>query len=235
MADTAEGRKVHFPKVGERHWRRVKETLGPLVAVANPLDYHTFIWNNEPAMTATFTAMVSGGYDFNLLVIDFPRSDRCSDADWWATINAFEAALKANGAKGGIVASLPENLPEEYCAGLIKRGHRAALRHSRGDGRGGGGSGDWRGVATACHSRLAGEVASQSAAKRAGWAYRRQGTRSPDPSPQGGGVTLRCHPRRSLRQGHAGEPPAFPCRPAAELSPSMRRSQPPPRSAFPSR
>ena len=122
MADTAEGRKVHFPKVGEQHWRRVKETLGPLVAVANPLDYHTFIWNNEPAMTATFTAMVSGGYDFNLLVIDFPRGDRCSDADWWATINAFEAALKANGAKGGIVASLPENLPEEYCAGLIKRG-----------------------------------------------------------------------------------------------------------------
>ena len=122
MADTAEGRKVYFPKVGEQHWRRVKQTLGPLVAVANPLDYHTFIWNNEPAMTATFTAMVSGGYDFNLLVIDFPRSDRCSDADWWATINAFEAALKANGAKGGIVASLPENLPEEYCAGLIKRG-----------------------------------------------------------------------------------------------------------------
>ena len=122
MADTAEGRKVHFPKVGERHWRRVKDTLGPLVAVANPLDYHTFIWNNEPAMTATFSAMVSGGYDFNFLVIDFPRTDRCSDAEWWATINAFEAALKANGAKGGIVASLPENLPEEYCAGLFKRG-----------------------------------------------------------------------------------------------------------------
>jgi acyl-CoA synthetase (NDP forming) len=122
MADTAEGRKIYFPGVGEQHWRRVKETLGPLVAVANPLDYHTFIWNNEPAMTATFTAMVSGGYDFNLLVIDFPRGDRCSDADWWATINAFEAALKVNGAKGGIVASLPENLPEEYCARLFKRG-----------------------------------------------------------------------------------------------------------------
>ncbi|HTV67170.1 MAG TPA: acetate--CoA ligase family protein [Rhizobiaceae bacterium] len=122
MADTAEGRKVFFPSVKEAHWRRVKETLGPLVAVANPLDYHTFIWNNEPAMTATFTAMVSGGYDFNMLVIDFPRNDRCSDADWWATINAYEFALKTNKAKGGIVVSMPENLPEEYCAGLIKRG-----------------------------------------------------------------------------------------------------------------
>ncbi|MGE0500524.1 MAG: acetate--CoA ligase family protein [Rhizobiaceae bacterium] len=122
MADSAEGRKVFFRKVEEAHWRRVKDTLGPLVAVANPLDYHTFIWNNEPAMTATFTAMVSGGYDFNLLVIDFPRNDRCSDADWWATINAYEAALKSNNAKGGIVTSMPENLPEEYCAGLIARG-----------------------------------------------------------------------------------------------------------------
>jgi len=122
MADSAEGRKVFFPKVTETHWRRVKDTLGPLVAVANPLDYHTFIWNNEPAMTATFTAMVSGGYDFNILVIDFPRKDRCSDADWWATISAYEAALKANKAKGGIVVSMPENLPEEYCAGLIRRG-----------------------------------------------------------------------------------------------------------------
>ena len=50
----------------------MKSTLGPLVAVANPLDYHTFIWNNEPAMTATFTAMVSGGFDLNMLVLDFP-------------------------------------------------------------------------------------------------------------------------------------------------------------------
>ena len=51
-------------------------------------------------MTATFTAMVSGGFDLNLLVLDFPRPDRCSDADWWATLRAFEAALKANKAQG---------------------------------------------------------------------------------------------------------------------------------------
>ena len=81
------------------HRAKVKSTLGPLVAVANPLDYHTFIWNNEPAMTATFTAMVSGGFDLNMLVLDFPRGDRCSDADWWPTVNAFEAALKTNKAQ----------------------------------------------------------------------------------------------------------------------------------------
>ena len=77
-----------------------KETLGPLVAVANPLDYHTFIWNNEPAMTATFGAMVSGGFGLNMLVLDFPRTDRCSDADWWSTVNAFESGAEGQCGKG---------------------------------------------------------------------------------------------------------------------------------------
>jgi acyl-CoA synthetase (NDP forming) len=122
MADSAEGRWVNFPALTDTHRAHVKSTLGPLVAVANPLDYHTFIWNNEPAMTATFTAMVSGGFDLNMLVLDFPRPDRCSDTDWWATLRAFESALKTNRAQGAIVSSLPENLPEEYTAGLMARG-----------------------------------------------------------------------------------------------------------------
>lgn len=122
MADSAEGRPIHFPKLADTHRAQVKKTLGQLVAVANPLDYHTFIWNNEPAMTAAFTAMVSGGFDLNMLVIDFPRGDRCSDADWFPTLRAFEAALKTNAAKGALVVSMPENLPEEYCADLIARG-----------------------------------------------------------------------------------------------------------------
>ena len=122
IADSVEGREVGFPALDEDHRARVKQTLGPLVAVANPLDYHTFIWNNEPALRETFTAMVSGGFDLNLLVLDFPRNDRCSDADWWPTVRAFEAALRANAAHGAIVASMGENLPEAHCADLLSRG-----------------------------------------------------------------------------------------------------------------
>jgi acyl-CoA synthetase (NDP forming) len=137
MADTAEGRPVHFPKLTEGHRARVQETLGSLVAVANPLDYNTYIWAKEEALTATFTAMVSGGFGLNMLVLDFPRTDRCSDADWWFTVNAFEKALKANdpppftrdhahrggaGAKGAIVASMGENLPEGHAEELLRRG-----------------------------------------------------------------------------------------------------------------
>ncbi|MEP7455639.1 acetate--CoA ligase family protein [Phyllobacterium sp. SB3] len=122
MADSAEGRLVNFPPLTPEHRAKVKSTLGPLVAVANPLDYHTFIWNNEPALTDTFTAMVSGGFSLSCLVLDFPRKDRCSDVDWWSTVRGFESALRKNKAKGAIVASLPENIPEEYMVGLMGKG-----------------------------------------------------------------------------------------------------------------
>jgi len=122
MADAAEGRPVVFPKLDEEHRAAVKETLGPLVAVANPLDYHTFIWNNEDAMRQTFTAMVSDSFDLNMLVLDFPRNDRCSDADWQPTLRAFQSALSAKSARGAVIASMPENMPESQAKTLVGQG-----------------------------------------------------------------------------------------------------------------
>ena len=122
MADEAVGRKVWFPALTDAHRARVAQALGPLVAVANPLDYNTYIWNNEPAMTEAFSAMVSGGFGLNILVLDFPRLDRCSDADWWTTVRAFDKALKANAAKGAIVSSMLENLPEAHAETMLAQG-----------------------------------------------------------------------------------------------------------------
>lgn len=124
MADSAEGRLVHFPSLSDQHQARVQATLGPLVAVANPLDYNTHIIGKEPEMTETFTTMVSGGFDLNMLLVDFPRDDRCSNTDQWGQENlrAFETALEVNEARGAIVSSLPENLSEGRSAELIDKG-----------------------------------------------------------------------------------------------------------------
>ncbi|MFQ3458344.1 acetate--CoA ligase family protein [Bradyrhizobium sp. UFLA01-814] len=123
MADSAEGRVVHFPRLTDQHRAHVQSVLGPMVAVANPLDYNTYFWNKEPELTKTYSAMVSGEFDLNIVVLDFPRSDRCPNSAGYGTIlRAFEASLKANNARGAIVSSLPENMPEDQIAGLIERG-----------------------------------------------------------------------------------------------------------------
>lgn len=122
MADAADGRDVFFPPLEAGHGEKVRATLSSLVAIANPLDYHTFIWNDGPAMTKTFQAFTAGDFDLNMLVLDFPRNDRCSDEAWWVAVNAYADALQANGVPGAVVASMTENLPEEYCAGMLARG-----------------------------------------------------------------------------------------------------------------
>ncbi|TPW27945.1 acetate--CoA ligase family protein [Pararhizobium mangrovi] len=122
MADAAHGRGIGFPALDATHRERVGETLGPLVAVANPLDYNTFIWNDEPALKRTFTAFATSDFACNLLVLDFPREDRCSCADWWPAIDAFESALSNNASRGAIVVSMTENVAEAHAEALIARG-----------------------------------------------------------------------------------------------------------------
>ena len=122
MADAAVGRAVHFPPVAAPHAGRIREAVGPLVAIGNPLDYNTFMWGDEAALTAAMTAVTAGGYDLNMLVLDFPRGDLCSDATWWPSVEAFAAALKSNQARGAVVSTMGENLPESAAHELFRRG-----------------------------------------------------------------------------------------------------------------
>ena len=122
LADTIEDTDLMFPDLEPAHAAAVRATVHPLVTVANPFDYHTFSWGDEAALTETFTALARGSFDANLLVLDFPRTDRCDDTDWETAVNAFERAMRSTGAKGVIAATLAENLPEGRAARLIERG-----------------------------------------------------------------------------------------------------------------
>ena len=112
VADGARSRDLIFPAFGADHRDRVAATLNEMVAVTNPLDYHTFIWGDRGRLEACFTAVLSGGFDAALLVLDFPRAglDR---SRWWPTLAAFGAASAATGVPGLVAASMAENLPAE--------------------------------------------------------------------------------------------------------------------------
>ncbi|MDE0036003.1 MAG: acetate--CoA ligase family protein [Gammaproteobacteria bacterium] len=122
LADAAEDAGVVLPELTARHAEVVAETVHPLVTVANPFDYHTFSWGDSDALARTFAAFGRGPYDATLLMLDFPRPDRCDCADWDMTLQAFECAMQETGHKGIIATTLAENLPEERAMALIERG-----------------------------------------------------------------------------------------------------------------
>ena len=66
--------------------------------------------------------MLGCGFDLGLLVIDPPRRDRCDDAEWHITFDAFEAALRRTSARGCVLATLPESFPEATSEDLLARG-----------------------------------------------------------------------------------------------------------------
>ena len=122
MADAVADTRLTLPPLTPNHAAAVAATTHPLVTVANPFDYHTFSWGDEAALRTTFAAFANGGFDANVLVLDFPRDDRCDDADWQVTAQAFEQALRDADAKGAVLATLAENMPEGWAQALLARG-----------------------------------------------------------------------------------------------------------------
>lgn len=121
-ADTAHDLTLEFPPLNARQAGDLREALGPMVALANPLDYHTYIWRDTPAMTRAFSAMVDPGLALTLLVVDFPRADRCDPSDWECAINAAIGTAEATGGNIGMVATLPEAMPEHVADRLAAAG-----------------------------------------------------------------------------------------------------------------
>ncbi len=122
MADAAHGRMIRFPSLTPDQMKPISQALGPLVSVANPLDYHTYVWGNRKNMEAAYTAMLAAGFDINCLILDYPRSDRCSAEEWTIPTEALIAASGSTGAKAAIISTLHENLSERRAASLIDHG-----------------------------------------------------------------------------------------------------------------
>ncbi len=60
VADMALEKKVIFPAFDDATRPKVAATLNEYVSIDNPLDYHTFIWNDEAKLTATFSSVLAG-------------------------------------------------------------------------------------------------------------------------------------------------------------------------------
>ena len=101
IADAAVGRPVSFAQLTAGQRAELRSALGERVALANPLDYHTYVWGDPDAMAAAFTAMVRGPADLHLLFADLPRADRCTDEDWTLAIDGVRPRLCRGGRARG--------------------------------------------------------------------------------------------------------------------------------------
>ena len=118
IADTALGYDVVFPPLDEQQLSGLRAALGPMVSLANPLDYHTYIWGDEARMTAAFAAILSGDVALACVIVDFPRSDLCDPSAWRCVIAAARAAAKTSGKPVVLLGSFPENIPEALALDL---------------------------------------------------------------------------------------------------------------------
>ncbi len=126
IADAVQTKKVYFPELTQAEKQPLQDTLGPLVTVNNPLDYHTYIWANEAGMTEVYAGMLMAENDLTMLLLDFPHPDKCQADDWEIALRAFEAAAKRafenGGAKPVLTSTISENIPEPVIARMMQQG-----------------------------------------------------------------------------------------------------------------
>lgn len=125
MADAGQAHGVDFPALTKARTQALRMALGPRVSLSNPLDYHTYIWGNPKVMTNTFRAMADPALAMACVVLDFPRAVRCSSKEWDDVLAALQASRTASAAPAmplGLIATLPENMPEAIARRCIAQG-----------------------------------------------------------------------------------------------------------------
>jgi len=121
-ADLAHAAGLSFPALEAPQRTALSKALGEKVALANPLDYHTYIWRDADKMAQAWRAMVLPQVALTMFIVDFPRADTCDPTDWDCAI---EAAIQVKSKTPGhvaMVSSLPELMPEPVAARLAAAG-----------------------------------------------------------------------------------------------------------------
>jgi acyl-CoA synthetase (NDP forming) len=120
-ADLGQAHGLTFPPLSDDQSKVLRDVLGPKVALANPLDYHTYIWRDETAMTAAWSAMAAPDVALTMTIVDLPDPQRADPQDWDCAINA-AIGVKDTGGYVAMVSSLPETMPQSTAAHLMSNG-----------------------------------------------------------------------------------------------------------------
>ncbi|WP_229801422.1 acetate--CoA ligase family protein [Tateyamaria omphalii] len=119
IADMALDTDLTFPALTDAQHDNLRNALGPMVALANPLDYHTYIWRDSETMAEAWSSMAGDGIDMTLSIVDYPLTN---STDWDCATDAALKARATTNAPFGIVATLPELMPPQTARALAEGG-----------------------------------------------------------------------------------------------------------------
>jgi acetyl-CoA synthetase len=109
-ADVSRDLDLDFSTIPPASAAALSALLTERVTVANPLDIHTYLWFDPPALQRVFSKVMHAGYDAVGFMLDSPPEAAADTASFDVVIDAFIAASRDAPTRAALMASLPETL-----------------------------------------------------------------------------------------------------------------------------
>jgi acetyl-CoA synthetase len=109
-ADASRNLGLEYPPLPAATAAGLHELLGPRVTIANPFDFHTYIWFDRERLRRLFAAVFAAGYDAVAFMLDCPPDDEADASAFLTPLEEFSAAAQGSPARAALIASLPETI-----------------------------------------------------------------------------------------------------------------------------
>jgi acetate---CoA ligase (ADP-forming) len=132
-ADVSRDLELDFSGIPAATSAALGALLTDRVTIANPLDIHTYLWFDPPALKRVFSQVLHAGYDAAGFMLDCPPEQKADTASFDAVIDVFIEASQGAPTRAALIASLPEtmgqNVRQRCLAGGVTplQGQREAL------------------------------------------------------------------------------------------------------------
>lgn len=122
IADLAEPAGLDLAPFAPAQAEDLRRQMTVFTTIANPFDYNTAVWGDQPALERCFTTAMRSGFDAAALMIDYPDVAGCDPAGWDISVDGFIAAHQATGCPAVVASTLPELLPKSARERLLANG-----------------------------------------------------------------------------------------------------------------
>jgi len=109
-SDVSRSLDLDFAPLPKDRAATLRQLLTDRVTVANPFDFHTYLWFDPPALREVFSTVLYSGYDAVGFMLDCPPEQKADTASFDAVIDVFIAAAQGAPSRAALIASLPETI-----------------------------------------------------------------------------------------------------------------------------